>query len=90
MSHRDYTFTDGTLCDKGEPLLAPRDPAMAKVLQTLSKGELDQSMTQSYLAWSPNGKWLAAQFVPNTPSSDMSHYKVVLFTGALTANRSRR
>lgn len=65
-----------------EPLLALRGPAMAKALQTLSKGELDQSMTQAYLAWSPNGKWLAAQFVPVMASSDMSHYKVVLYNCA--------
>ena len=76
-----------------EPLLAPRGPAMAKALQTLSKGELDQSMSQAALAWSPNGKWLAAQFAPSMPTSDMSKYKVVLYncaTGAQVATLTPR
>lgn len=63
----------------GLPRLPIRDAALRAVLDALTRASADGHNHSAALAWSPNGRYLAAQVAPATPGVAPSQYPVTIY-----------
>jgi WD40 repeat protein len=64
---------------EGLPRLPFRDAALRAVVDGLTRAANDGHDHGTALAWSPDGRYLAAQAVPATTAVDASHYPVSIY-----------